>query len=108
MEHVQLSEFIENTLVNIAQGISSANKKLEKIDSKNADLFSLHATKRDNPIAKNIQFDIAVTAVKQNKNETGFVVALVNLGAGAKVERSSENEMCHRIKFEVGIERYHF
>ena len=51
-----------------------------------------------------VQFDIAVTAAKNNKNKAGFMVALVNLGGGASTETGLNNELTHRIKFEIGID----
>jgi hypothetical protein len=34
-----------------------------------------------------IQFDIAVTVNKNQKDKTGFVVALMNIGAGTNTEK---------------------
>jgi hypothetical protein len=41
--------------------------------------------------------------MKNQKDKVGFVVALMNIGAGAGIEKGASNEMVHRIKFEVGI-----
>jgi hypothetical protein len=102
MEQVELKEFIKTTLIEIAKGISDANKEL---DGSGSPVFSLRRNKGDLAKIPGIQFDIAVTAAKSQKDKAGFMVALVNIGGGAGTEKGISNEMVHRIKFEVGIDK---
>ena len=106
MENVQLKDFIETTLVNVAQGIRHANEKLVKEKYASESPFTLRPNRGDDAKIPGVQFDVVVTATKGSKDQAGFVVALVNLGGGAKTERSIGNEMMHRIKFEVGLSQY--
>ncbi len=100
MEQMKLKDFIQNTLVEIAEGVRGANKQIT--DGKGS-VFCLRFTRGDSKTS-GVEFDVAVTASKEGKDSSGFMVALVNLGAGAKAERATGNEMAHRIKFEVGLD----
>jgi hypothetical protein len=98
MEQVELKDFIKTTLIEIAEGIKGANEELK------CTVFSLRRNKGDLSKIPGIQFDIAVTAAKNQKDKGGFMVALVNIGGGASTEKGISNEMVHRIKLEIGIE----
>lgn len=104
MEEIQLDDFIEGALVNIAQGIRKANKKLKNEEQASVSVYTLRRNIGDASKVPGIQFDVAVTALKQDKDKAGFVVALLNIGGGASLEHSTGNEMVHRIKFEIGID----
>ena len=104
MEQVELKEFIKNTLSQIAEGIRGANEELKNPDKNQFEVFSLRCNKGDYSKIPGIQFDIAVTAAKNQKDKAGFMVALVNIGGGAATEKDMSNEMVHRIKFEIGID----
>jgi len=104
MEQIQLKEFIASTLIDIAEGVRNANEKLKDPSKQQWEPFSLRINKGDYAKIPGIQFDIAVTATKSQKDKAGFIVALVNIGAGASTEKGLGNEMVHRIKFEVGID----
>lgn len=103
MEQVELKDFIKNALINIAEGIRGANEELKTPDKHRFEVFNLRRNIGDNSKIPGIQFDIAVTITKDQKDKAGFVVALMNIGAGANTEKGVSNEMVHRIKFEVGI-----
>lgn len=103
MEQVELKDFIKTTLIEIAEGISGANKELK--DRGKYEVFSLRKNKGDLSKIPGIQFDIAVTAAKNQKDKAGFMVALVNIGGGATTEKGMSNEMVHRIRFEIGIDQ---
>ncbi len=103
MEQIQLKEFIAGSLIDIAEGIRSANEKLKDPAKQQWEPFKLRCNIGDNAKIPGIQFDIAVTATKSQKDKAGFMVALVSIGAGAGTEKGLGNEMVHRIKFEVGI-----
>ncbi|MBP7088464.1 MAG: hypothetical protein KBB01_04110 [Candidatus Omnitrophica bacterium] len=103
MEHIELKEFIKNTLVEIATGIRMANDELKNPDKDQFEVFNLRRNIGDDSKIPGIQFDIAVTAAKDQKDKAGFMVALINLGGSAGTEKALSNELVHRIKFEVGI-----
>jgi hypothetical protein len=106
MEEIQLKDFIEGALVNIAQGIRNANLKLKNEHDITANIYNLRRKIGDSAKIPGIQFDVAVTASKQDKDKAGFVIALLNIGVGANIERSTVNELVHRIKFEIGIDSH--
>ena len=84
MEQMKLKDFIQNALVEIAEGVRGANKKIT--DGKSS-VFCLKVNRGDSK-APGVIFDVAVTASKEGKDSSGFMVALVNLGGGAKAERA--------------------
>jgi len=104
MEQVELKEFIKSTLIEVAEGIRGANEQLKNPEKHQYEVFSLRCNKGDYSKIPGIQFDIAVTAAKNQKDKAGFMVALVNIGGGASTEKGLSNEMVHRIKFEIGID----
>ncbi|MHB8829364.1 MAG: hypothetical protein ACYC6Q_07540 [Syntrophales bacterium] len=103
MEQIELKDFIKSALVDIAVGIQSANAELKNLEKNQFEVFNLRRNIGDHSKIPGIQFDIAVTVTKNQKDKAGFVVALMNIGAGANTEKGANNEMVHRIKFEVGI-----
>jgi len=103
MEHIELKDFIKNTLVEIAQGIRMANGELKNPDKNQFEVFNLRRNIGDASKIPGIQFDIVVTAAKNQKDKAGFMIALVNLGGAASTEKALSNEFAHRIKFEIGI-----
>jgi len=101
---IELSTFIENALVEIARGIRSANEKLMDPNNNQFQVFSLRDNRGDSSKIPGVKFDVAVTVASKQKDSAGFVVALLNIGAGANTEKSRGNEAAHRIQFEVGIQ----
>ena len=104
MEQIELSAFIRNALVQIAEGVREANKELKDPAKNQFDVFSLRHNKGDSSKIPGIKFDVAVTAASGQKDKAGFFVALVNIGGGAGTEKSKAGEIAHRIQFEVGVE----
>ena len=100
MNNVKLQDFVKNTLVEIANGVHEANTAFKSGEGPGFRLEHTHGSGKD--AKEGIAFDIAVTASKDDKDTTGFVVSLLNLGGGAKAERVIENEHIHRIRFQVG------
>jgi hypothetical protein len=103
MEQVALKDFIKSALVDIAAGIRNANEEMTIPDKHQFGPFNLRRNIGDYAKLPGIQFDIAVTATSNQKDKAGFMVALLNIGAGASTEKGMGNEMVHRIRFEVGI-----
>ena len=103
MEAVELKDFIRDTLVQIASGISEANVVLKNPEQNRYDSFVLRHNRGDSSKIQGISFDIAVTASKSQTDKAGFKVALVSIGGGAGFEKGAVAEAVHRIRFEVGI-----
>lgn len=103
MEQVELKDFIKSALVDIAAGIQGANEEHKNPETDRFETFNLRRNIGDSSKIPGIQFDIAVTMTRNQKDRAGFVVALMNIGAGANTEKGAGNEIVHRIKFEVGI-----
>lgn len=102
METVELNVFINKTLFDIAKGVKEANVALREHSEAKDDYFVLRANRGDSKMP-GISFDIAINASKKQKDKAGFMIALANIGGGAKVEKGSGSETAHRIKFEVGL-----
>lgn len=102
METIELSEFIKKTLVDIVTGVKEANNELQH-DGVSTH-FILTRTAEGGKSAKGISFDIGVNATKGQKDKAGFSISLVQLGAGANVEKAAESEMVQRISFDVDID----
>jgi len=105
MNEISLSEFISNTLVEIAKGIKSANEALIDPDKDVFQVYELRRTIGDNAKTLGIKFDVALSASHGQKDKAGFVVALASLGGGANTEKQKGNEQQHRIQFEVGVKQ---
>lgn len=93
MEEIELKDFIKSALVDIAAGIRGANAELENPDKHQFEVFNLRRNIGDSSKIPGIQFDIAVTVTKNQKDKAGFVVVLMNIGAGANTEKGASNEM---------------
>jgi hypothetical protein len=95
MNEMHLDEFINQSLVNIANGIHTANETLKK------DGMTYKMTSGDHIVS----FDIAVTVSESGKNEAGAKASIsvigAMLGAGAKVTGENNNQTISRIKFSV-------
>lgn len=103
MEQVELSEFIRNALVQVANGVKKANEELKDPSNHQFEVFTLRHNIGDNSKIPGIKFDVAVTTANSQKDKAGFFVALVQIGGGASTEKVGEGERVHRIQFEVGI-----
>jgi len=104
MNPIKLDDFIENTLVDIAQGIRAANERMINPEKNQFAVFSLRQNIGDSSKIPGIQFDVGVTAAEKDSEKAGFFVALASLGGGARVDQEMSNKIVHRIKFEVGID----
>jgi hypothetical protein len=104
METIELKDFIRDTLVQIASGITEANDEVKDRSGEGPRMpFSLRRNIGDSSRIPGVSFDIAVVATKNQKDKAGFMVALASIGGGAATEKGFGGETAHRIKFEVGI-----
>ncbi len=104
MEQINLRDFIQKTLVDIARAIRGANEDMKSIEKIDSNLFILsHSISGDKSRDKGIEFDIAIAATKSEKESAGFKISIVEIGGGISGGKKIESEMLHRIRFEVGI-----
>ena len=103
MAQVELKDFIQNVLVEVAQGIRGANETLKDPDKGQFHVFNLRSNRGDSSKIPGIKFDVALSAATQQKDKAGFFVTLVSMGGGASTEQAKGGETAHRIQFEVGI-----
>lgn len=108
MENIKLSDFISNTLIEIANGIKQANNELRDTNGESRkvfDVFELRRTNSEKSKELGVKFDVSLSATNEKKEKAGFVVALANIGGGANIENQKANDKQHRIQFEVGIKQ---
>ena len=101
---MNLKDFIEETLIEITEGLEAANSKLNK---NNDSIFANYilendAGKKDN--AK-ISFDIAVTSTKSGEGELKGNFQLFVVDAAINGNASIENSKVSRVKFEVSTHK---
>lgn len=104
MAQIELKEFIESVLVQVAQGVREANNQLKSPDQNQYEVFCLRNNKGDSSKIPGVKFDVAITAESGQKDKAAFFVALANIGGAASTEKSKGDELIHRIQFEVGVE----
>jgi hypothetical protein len=108
MDQITLSEFISNTLIEIAKGIKSANQVLTDAENNIYEVYELRHTKSGSSKSLGVKFDVALSASHGQKDKAGFVVALASIGGGANTEKQKDNEQQHRIQFEVGVKQEYY
>lgn len=104
MEQLTPRDFIKNALVDIGEAIDGANQHFRNPKQSRFHVFCLRHNKGDQINVPGIQFDVAITAMKNQKDKAGLLVTLLPLAGGANTETAANNEFVHRIKFEIGIE----
>ena len=97
---MNLQEFIEETLVEITQGIRAANEKLNTNDSSLYAQYVLKDSKDDSSNSL-INFDVAITTKREGKGEAKSKFKLFVAGADLSASGSIANEKVSRVKFSV-------
>jgi len=103
MNEISLSDFISNTLIEIAKGIKKANDELKDTENNIFHVYQLRDTISSSQKTLGVKFDVALSASNSQKDKAGFVVALASIGGGANTEKHKDHEQQHRIQFEVGV-----
>jgi hypothetical protein len=112
---MELKDFVEESLVQIARGIEAASKALEDtnahINPKNVYVNSdsrqnygrLVKKQEYNPVVELVEFDVAVHASegKETNGKIGISVGSIGLGAGGKSQETNRSES--RIKFKIPV-----
>jgi hypothetical protein len=103
---MELSEFVEQSLVQIVRGIEAANNTLEPNTEKARQPFMLHYSGGDRPQAPHIEFDVAVTTQSaisgDAKGKAKLFVAGVELGGAV----ASSKENVSHVKFSVMVKQH--
>ncbi|MBQ4880203.1 hypothetical protein L1077_22065 [Pseudoalteromonas luteoviolacea] len=101
---MNLQEFIEETLVEISQGIEAANKKLNVNDHC---LYAKYVLKDSKDDLKNslINFDVAVTTKLEAKGEGKGKFKLFVADADLSASGNIANEKVSRVKFSVSANK---
>lgn len=88
---MELSQFISDTLINIKDGLSTANKKIRENEQKT---YVMNA-------GDEILFDIAVTVGEENNSNINAGIKVISIGIGSDLEAKSVSGSISRIKFAV-------
>jgi hypothetical protein len=107
---MELKEFIEKSLVQISEGVVSANKTLREKDNDIQTSYLLtdgkdNQLKQTEPPTK-ISFDIAVTSTSNIKGEAkggGSILSVVDANIGGSTSKETQN--VSRVKFEVTVSK---
>ena len=115
---MELKDFISETLVQIANGITDANQQLENCDamvnppnvsvSTSSDklTYGVIDTSKDSKESswrqvQKIDFDVSVTATKGSGTNGGIKIGIGGIGLGSEGKSESENQASNRIKFTI-------
>lgn len=102
---MKLDKFIMETLLDIRNGIRTANEEIAKLEGgelgKNKSAHFQMGPYSDE--SGRISFDIAVTVEDSSKGDVSAGIRVLGLGAGlaSKLGFQSKNERISRIKFHV-------
>ena len=103
---LNLADFVQATLVQIASGVRAANETLSEGD-KSRHHFVMEATRT--PEGHTIEFDVAVTASEEGEGgagaKAGLKVAMVVVSAQAGGKVGFSNESVSRVRFRVDTNR---
>jgi hypothetical protein len=93
LNFMQLQEFVNKTINEIAAGLQESHKNLEKSGSKVDDTCQI-----------TIDFDIAVLSEDQTSENTGAGLTVASVfSAGQKIENENRTQITNRVKFSVCV-----
>jgi hypothetical protein len=107
--NMDLKEFVEQTLVQISEGIAAANNSLKERDRDPTTHFLLYDGKNeydkktDEP--SKISFDVAVTTTSNVKGSVSAKSKLFVVDAGVNGSVAREKQSVSRVKFEVCVNK---
>jgi len=111
---VQLEEFVQNAIEQIMRAVAKAGKEVRAIDGEinprpqgeGKELVQagiVRAFGGGGGSLSFIEFDIAVTATKEEGRESGVGVLFAAIGAGMKEKRQAGDETVSRISFKIPV-----
>lgn len=108
---MDLKEFTKQTLIQIVEGVASANEKLANCDSyiPYTNMCNIKSTYTidDDKVERlviDVDFDVAITATESESANGGAslkVASLLNIGGGG--ENKTENQTISRIKYTLPL-----
>ena len=101
---MELAEFVEGALVEIAAGVRNANRRLKEEFKLANGPYQLAPRADTKEYRSGVQFDVAVTATSSESSTGGGGVHISVLKAGVEASGERGEERVTRIKFEVSIE----
>ena len=110
MKEISLSQFIENTLVEVALGVRGANKTLNENHGSDftQSTFKLAPTGYRGTSIKDdkVKFDIGVV-VSRDKTE-GMKMGVFSgvIGGGAETKNENNSENVHRVSFCIEVDEH--
>ncbi len=100
---MELKEFIEETLINVVEGVDSANKKTNRFKL----IGDIDKEFSNSKKGTYIDFDVSLIAKESTEagKKGGIAVALANVMAGKSKEtkQTESNANTHRIKFKIFV-----
>jgi len=105
---MEIKEFIKETIVQIFEGISDAQKEVDgKLGLVNPPEIKLsnQVGYSANAITKttDIDFELAVTENDNNETKGGLSVLFGNINLGSSIKKGNENTVINRVKFSVPV-----
>lgn len=93
---MELKDFIKNSLIDIKEGVDSANEQLGK------DKFAIESY-QDGRRAVYITFDVAVVASEESSSGGGAKINIQVVDVGGKLEKTTKQEFVNRIEIPVAV-----
>lgn len=106
---MDIKDFVENTLLQIVQGVNSANEKLKDtgaiISSKNVRPLREGTTYNSSTsdLVNLIEFDIAVTVNEKDTANGGMGIKIAGISIGGGLQNETANQSISKIKFSIPL-----
>ncbi|MHC4404562.1 MAG: hypothetical protein ACYTG0_33320 [Planctomycetota bacterium] len=108
---MQLAEFIEESLVQMIQGVKKAQDKTRDTDAeiapaglaKFADDQTQIMFKPGQGLVNMVEYDVAVTTGEKTSAQGGIGIVMAVLGVGAQAKMEDSSSAIHRIKFSIPV-----
>jgi hypothetical protein len=106
---MDVKDFVENTLVQIVEGVNSANSKLKEtgaiISPKNVSPIRDGTTYNTatGQLVNLIEFDVAVTVNEKDTAGGGGGIKIAGISIGGQLQNETANQSVSRIKFSVPL-----
>lgn len=103
---MQIEEFVSRALVQVARGITQANRELrDEVKQPELNVFSLSAGQVESE-GRGIEFDLAVVTRANAEGHAGTKWLLEVVGLDLKGSASSTSENTSRIRFRVSVDQW--
>ena len=106
---MDIKDFVENTLLQIVQGVNSANEKLKDtgaiVSSKNVIPLREGTTYNTSTgdLVNLIEFNIAVTVNEKDTANGGMGIKIAGINIGGGLQSELANQSISKIKFSIPL-----